>query len=171
MKRNQRDQLKSRLKRIRPENVKVVIPLVDQLIERLATHGFTTEDNSRHGMPFASNELWFERPHSEDAFEYIEIVFADDGELSFGVFCGVRGFDVDNTWHSFANLSRRRFGLWRTSNLGALQIIKSEEKMFVRDWNFFLNSIDEIIRFLETGGAGRELINVQIFEPFAPKAQ
>jgi hypothetical protein len=169
MKRGQRDMLAKRLKRLRPENIPIVVPLVDELIERLISLGFSTEKNSRFEIPFVSHELWFERSHSEQAFEYIELGFADDGDLSFGLSCGVQGHNAPDDWHSYATLSKRRFGLWRTCDLGALYFSPFKEQAFMRDWRFLLRNLNEIIQFLETGKATDNLINVKVFDFFRPR--
>jgi hypothetical protein len=171
MKLSQRDRFEKRLKRLRPDNVDIVIPRVDFVVEKLISVGFSMEIYSVSELPFWSNELWFERPHSKQAFEYIEIGFADDGSLSFGLSCGARDYHDPDIWHLYATLSKRRFGLWRTLDLGDLVLSPFQRQTFIRDWTILTESIDGIVHFLETGIPCVGLNNVIIFDPFVPKGQ
>lgn len=166
MMREQRHMLEKRLIRLRPENAAIILPMVDQLIEKLKLFQFSDRSNSRIGMPFLSHELWFERPHSQAAFAYIQIVFSDDGDLSFGMTCGVRGLDEHNTWHSYASLSKSRLGLWRTCNLGASTLSIFKKCSFVKDWRLLMNELTGISRFLETGVPSENLTNIIVYENF-----
>lgn len=168
MKLGQRDSFVKRVKRLRPKNLEILIPRVDSAIEKIISFGFSMEVYSASELPFLSHQLWFERPHSEQVFEYIEIGFADNGDLSFGLSCGARNYRDPDIWHLYATLAKRRFGLWRTLDLGALTLSPFKERAFVRDWRFLMNNIDGVVRFLETGTPSKNLTNVMVFESFLP---
>lgn len=166
MNHRQYDNFVKRLRRLRPDNLHIVIPKVNSVVDKMLTTGFSLEKYDQCENPVPSNNLWFQRSHSEQAFEYVEIGFADDGDLAFGLSCGVRSYDNPDNWHLYATLSKRRFGLWRTPDLGDLALSPFKRQTFARDWRLLTNNIDGIVRFLETGEPIDELINVMRFKSF-----
>lgn len=139
---------------------------VDSLIDVLSARGFSLDRNSIDGRVFASNELWFERHECESTFSYILITFGADGALTFGSDCGVKEYEYPDDWIRYAHLIKMRFGILKTFDLGSGWLLPFKRQIFQHDWRYFMNNIDGMVHFLETGEPNKNLSEFLVAEYF-----
>jgi hypothetical protein len=167
--RNPRRSLAKAWQRLRPQSAALAIECVDRLIESLTAHQFGLAGKPSDGGDWFWDRLNFERNYSSSAFQFISVGFANNGDLKFGVSFGIRDYAEPHEWHLAGNLSRRRTTLWRTCDLGAVWFLPNGEKRFIRDWHFLMKNIPNIIHFLETGEAKKNISDREIFPKFEPR--
>jgi hypothetical protein len=159
----QRQRLQAAYRKLKPKSADLIINQVDMLIEVLSQFQFKLPEISYDGLRPDWHHLAFEKILSADKIALINIILASDGHLSFGCAFSVRKCIEPYDWYMNAYLAKKRLGIWRTCDLGALTFWPVEERSFVKDWHFLLANVGAIVRFLETGEPNKNMAEVEIF--------